>query len=309
MRSSPRLTPTPVRIWRSSSTARAAASRATAATSWPRFSTVRADDPRPRARQQGRGDAGRQPPAPGPRPPRLNTALARRSRAQIVQLVDASSKVFRASRPRQGNISRAVADLPGTLSQTTATLAQVQAFADQLGPTGEQPAPSRACTAGGQRGARGARQAARPRSCRSRSVRSWSQRDRSSTTSARRRRSRDGDAESAEGVRRPQPPRQHARLLPGRRSARLPVVAGVARAQHAHAVLAAGRQRPVPPAVHPVQLPTDRDVDQSRLAVRTRRRAAEPHAAETVLPGAWAASRRTRLASALRPMPPTKTSN
>ena len=65
---------------------------------------------------------------------RLNTAVAAKQ-AQIVQLVDASSRVFRAFASEQGNVSRAVADLPATLSQTTATLAQVQAFADQLGPT------------------------------------------------------------------------------------------------------------------------------------------------------------------------------
>ena len=64
---------------------------------------------------------------------RLNTALAAKQ-GQIVQLVDSSSRVFRAFAAEQGNVSRAVADLPGTLSQTTATLAQVQAFADQLGP-------------------------------------------------------------------------------------------------------------------------------------------------------------------------------
>jgi phospholipid/cholesterol/gamma-HCH transport system substrate-binding protein len=64
---------------------------------------------------------------------RLNTALAAKQ-AQIVQLVDASSKVFSATASENQNISRAIADLPGALSQTTATLAKVQAFADQLGP-------------------------------------------------------------------------------------------------------------------------------------------------------------------------------
>jgi phospholipid/cholesterol/gamma-HCH transport system substrate-binding protein len=64
---------------------------------------------------------------------RLNTALAAKQ-VQIVQLVDSSSTVFRAFASEDQNISRAVADLPGTLSQTTATLAKVQAFADQLGP-------------------------------------------------------------------------------------------------------------------------------------------------------------------------------
>ncbi len=64
---------------------------------------------------------------------RLNTALAAKQ-GQIIQLVDASSKVFRATASENQNLSRAIADLPGTLSQTTTTLAKVQAFADQLGP-------------------------------------------------------------------------------------------------------------------------------------------------------------------------------
>ncbi len=65
---------------------------------------------------------------------RLNTALVQK-RAQIVQLVDASSTVFRAFASEDGNISRAIGDLPGTLRQTTATLAKVQSFANLLGPT------------------------------------------------------------------------------------------------------------------------------------------------------------------------------
>ena len=64
---------------------------------------------------------------------RLNTALAAKQ-GQIVQLVDASSTVFRAFASEDQNISRAVTDLPGTLNQTTATLVKVQAFANQLGP-------------------------------------------------------------------------------------------------------------------------------------------------------------------------------
>jgi phospholipid/cholesterol/gamma-HCH transport system substrate-binding protein len=64
---------------------------------------------------------------------RLNTALAAKQ-SQIVSLVDASSKVFRAFASEDANISRSVADLPATLRQTTATLAKVQAFAQQLGP-------------------------------------------------------------------------------------------------------------------------------------------------------------------------------
>jgi len=65
---------------------------------------------------------------------RLNTALATKQ-GQIVQLVDSSSTVFRAFASEGGNISRSIADLPGTLQQTTQTLAKVQTFAKLLGPT------------------------------------------------------------------------------------------------------------------------------------------------------------------------------
>jgi phospholipid/cholesterol/gamma-HCH transport system substrate-binding protein len=64
---------------------------------------------------------------------RLNTALATK-RSQIITLVNASSRVFRAFASEDGNISRAVADLPGTLNQTTQTLGKVQTFAQELGP-------------------------------------------------------------------------------------------------------------------------------------------------------------------------------
>ncbi len=65
---------------------------------------------------------------------RLNTALATKQ-AQIVQLVDSSATVFRAFASQDANIQKALVDLPGTLSQTTATLAKVQKFAKLLGPT------------------------------------------------------------------------------------------------------------------------------------------------------------------------------
>ena len=64
----------------------------------------------------------------------LNTALAAK-RVQITQLVDSSSKVFRAFASEDQNISRAIADFPATLQQTTATLAKVTVFANTLGPT------------------------------------------------------------------------------------------------------------------------------------------------------------------------------
>jgi phospholipid/cholesterol/gamma-HCH transport system substrate-binding protein len=63
----------------------------------------------------------------------LNTALATKQ-VQIVHLVDSSSKVFHAFALANQGISRAVADLPGTLNQTTATLQKVQRFAQILTP-------------------------------------------------------------------------------------------------------------------------------------------------------------------------------
>ncbi len=71
----------------------------------------------------------------------LNRALAAKQ-GQIVQLVDASATVFQAFASQGENISRAVADLPGTLSQTTATLAQVQALATELGPAASSLLPA-----------------------------------------------------------------------------------------------------------------------------------------------------------------------
>jgi phospholipid/cholesterol/gamma-HCH transport system substrate-binding protein len=72
---------------------------------------------------------------------RLNTALAAK-KDQIVQLVDSSSKVFHAFASEDGNITRAVADLPGTLSQTTVALGKVQAFANELGPAARNLLPA-----------------------------------------------------------------------------------------------------------------------------------------------------------------------
>jgi phospholipid/cholesterol/gamma-HCH transport system substrate-binding protein len=74
---------------------------------------------------------------------RLNVALAAKQ-TQIVQLVDSSEKVFGAFASEDKNVSRAVADLPGTLNQTTATLAKVQAFANALGPAAKNLLPAAA---------------------------------------------------------------------------------------------------------------------------------------------------------------------
>ena len=72
---------------------------------------------------------------------RLNTALATKQN-QIVQLVDSSARVFRAFASEDHNVSRAIGDLPGTLRQTTATLAKVQAFANTLGPAARNLLPA-----------------------------------------------------------------------------------------------------------------------------------------------------------------------
>jgi phospholipid/cholesterol/gamma-HCH transport system substrate-binding protein len=71
----------------------------------------------------------------------LNGALAARQ-TQIVSLVQASSHVFHAFASDDHQISQAVAELPGTLQQTTATLGKVQAFADQLGPAAKNLLPA-----------------------------------------------------------------------------------------------------------------------------------------------------------------------
>ena len=63
----------------------------------------------------------------------LNAALAVKQ-GQIVQLVDSSSKVFQAWATAHGNVSQAVADLPGTLRQTTTTLQKVERFANIVAP-------------------------------------------------------------------------------------------------------------------------------------------------------------------------------
>jgi phospholipid/cholesterol/gamma-HCH transport system substrate-binding protein len=61
----------------------------------------------------------------------LNTALAGKSN-QLADLVGTSAKVFRAFASEEGNVSRAVGDLPGALRQTTATLDKVTGYANVL---------------------------------------------------------------------------------------------------------------------------------------------------------------------------------
>jgi phospholipid/cholesterol/gamma-HCH transport system substrate-binding protein len=71
----------------------------------------------------------------------LNGELATR-KDDLAQLIDASSTVFRAFASEDQNISRAVADFPGALRQTTQTLGKVQTFAEVLGPTAEKLRPA-----------------------------------------------------------------------------------------------------------------------------------------------------------------------
>ena len=63
----------------------------------------------------------------------LNGALARKG-ADLAELVQTSSTVFRALASQDQNITRAVGDLPGTLQQTTQTFGKVKTLADVLGP-------------------------------------------------------------------------------------------------------------------------------------------------------------------------------
>lgn len=63
----------------------------------------------------------------------LNAAVATKQ-VQVVQLIDAASKVFQATAFANQNVSQAVADLPGTLQQATVTLQKVQRFANVITP-------------------------------------------------------------------------------------------------------------------------------------------------------------------------------
>ena len=72
---------------------------------------------------------------------RLNGELAGRG-DDLAQLVDASAAVFRAFASEDGNIGQAVRDLPGTLRQTTAALADVDTFAQALRPAADHLRPA-----------------------------------------------------------------------------------------------------------------------------------------------------------------------
>jgi phospholipid/cholesterol/gamma-HCH transport system substrate-binding protein len=72
---------------------------------------------------------------------RLNEALVAKQ-GEIGSLVLSSSQVFRALASENQNISRSLVDLPPALAQTRATLAQVQTFAQLLGPTSTKLLPA-----------------------------------------------------------------------------------------------------------------------------------------------------------------------
>ncbi len=72
---------------------------------------------------------------------KLNTELARHD-DDLAGLVSSSSNVMRAFASEESNISSAVAELPSTLKQTTASLGQVQRFADTLGPAADHLRPA-----------------------------------------------------------------------------------------------------------------------------------------------------------------------
>jgi phospholipid/cholesterol/gamma-HCH transport system substrate-binding protein len=71
----------------------------------------------------------------------LNAALATK-KTQIVQLIDSSSQVFHAFADANQNVSRAVADLPGTLNQATITLQKVRRFANIVAPATQNLIPA-----------------------------------------------------------------------------------------------------------------------------------------------------------------------
>jgi phospholipid/cholesterol/gamma-HCH transport system substrate-binding protein len=71
----------------------------------------------------------------------LNKELARKD-DDLAQLVDTSSRVFKAFAAEEGNISEAVDRLPEALQQTTDTLVKVERFANILKPATEQLGPA-----------------------------------------------------------------------------------------------------------------------------------------------------------------------
>jgi phospholipid/cholesterol/gamma-HCH transport system substrate-binding protein len=72
---------------------------------------------------------------------KLNETLAAEPE-ELAGLVDSSATVFRAFASEQQNISAAIDELPGALSQTTDTLGRVQTFAEVLGPVAQRLRPA-----------------------------------------------------------------------------------------------------------------------------------------------------------------------
>jgi len=72
---------------------------------------------------------------------RLNGELATKD-DELAQLVDSSSRVFRAFASEEANITEAVERLPDALRQTTETLGKVETFANVAGPSLERLRPA-----------------------------------------------------------------------------------------------------------------------------------------------------------------------
>jgi len=71
----------------------------------------------------------------------LNAELASRD-GDLAGLVDSSSAVMRQFAAEEANVSDAVAELPGALQATTATMAKLQRYGTLLGPTAEKLRPA-----------------------------------------------------------------------------------------------------------------------------------------------------------------------
>jgi phospholipid/cholesterol/gamma-HCH transport system substrate-binding protein len=71
----------------------------------------------------------------------LNAELASRD-DDLAGLVDSSAAVMRQFASEEANVSAAVAELPGALEQTTATMAKLERYGTLLGPTAEKLRPA-----------------------------------------------------------------------------------------------------------------------------------------------------------------------
>jgi phospholipid/cholesterol/gamma-HCH transport system substrate-binding protein len=121
---------------------------------------------------------------------RLNTAVAARQ-GQVSQLVDSSSAVFRAFASEDQNVSRAIADLPGTLSRRERCLPPTGRSPRWRAPTRRRAAPARRARSSATRSGRSSTRRGRsskicapPRSTSRRPARTWRRCSGSSTTSS-----------------------------------------------------------------------------------------------------------------------------